>query len=62
LRKLCTDQSIAAAPFLLLGAIEFDQRRYREAASALQKWSELQPGKRSAAAMRLLEYARKNAG
>jgi tetratricopeptide (TPR) repeat protein len=62
LRKLCTDQSIAAAPFLLLGAIEFDQRRYREAAAALQKWSELQPGERSAAAMRLLEYARKNAG
>jgi tetratricopeptide (TPR) repeat protein len=62
LRDKCDDKPLAWQPFLLLGVIEFDQRRYEQAAKALQKYHDMKPGERSAAALRLLEHARKRGG
>jgi tetratricopeptide (TPR) repeat protein len=62
LRAKCDDKSLAWQPFLLLGVIECDQGRHKEAAEALQKYHDLKPGERSPAAIRLLEHARKRGG
>ncbi len=62
LREKCDDKALAWQPFLLLGVIDFDQGRHKQAAEALQKYHDLKPGERSAGAIRLLEHARKRAG
>lgn len=61
LSEVCKARPLSDKPWLVLGAVQYGRRNYADARDALQRYSEntLAPAKPNAAAMKLLESAKK---
>jgi tetratricopeptide (TPR) repeat protein len=59
LRAACEERPLSAGLFLLLGVLEHDRGNLAEAAEAMQRWHDNEPGRRADGPMRLYEDIRK---